>query len=43
MRITVVHNEVTAEDAPDERDVLVQVEAVTSALKALDHGVTSLG
>jgi len=34
---------VTADDAPDEKDVLVQAEAVTSALTALEHEVTSLG
>jgi D-alanine-D-alanine ligase len=43
MRIALVHNEVGADDAPDERDVLVQAETVTSALTALDHEVTSLG
>ena len=37
MRIAVVHNAVTAESTPDEQDVLVQVEAVTDALRELGH------
>ncbi|MGB5885017.1 MAG: D-alanine--D-alanine ligase [Desulfobulbales bacterium] len=42
MIITVVHNEVAADDAPDAKDVLVQVETVTTALRAMGHKVTHL-
>jgi len=37
MRVTIVHNTVADDDAPDERDVLVQAEAVEAALRALGH------
>lgn len=37
MRVTIVHNAVADDDAPDERDVLVQAEAVQAALSALGH------
>ena len=37
MRVTIVHNAVADDDAPDERDVLVQAEAVQAALRALGH------
>jgi len=43
MRIAVVHNEVTADDGPDAKDVLVQVNAVTAELAALGHEVSCLG
>ena len=39
MRIVVVHNAVSAESAPDEQDVLVQVDAVSEALRSLGHEV----
>ena len=32
MRVAVVHNAVTDDSAPDERDVLVQTESVVDAL-----------
>src|SRR5688572_17141442 len=35
MRVAVVHNAVSATPSLDERDVLVQVDAVTAALVAL--------
>jgi D-alanine-D-alanine ligase len=37
MRIAIVHNDVNAASAPDERDVLVQVETVATALACLGH------
>ena len=37
MRVTIVHNAVADDDTPDERDVLVQAEAVQAALSALGH------
>ena len=37
MRVTIVHNAVADDDAPDERDVLVQAEAIQAALRALGH------
>ena len=37
MRVTIVHNAVADEAAPDERDVLIQAEAVQAALRALGH------
>ena len=37
MRVAIVHNAVADDDAPDERDVLVQAEAVQAALSALGH------
>jgi len=42
MRIAIAHNEVGAVSSPDERDVLVQVEAVGAALAALGHQVHRL-
>jgi len=42
MRITVVHNQVSVDDAPDDRDVLLQAEAVKSSLISLGHKVTLL-
>jgi len=43
MRIAVVHNEVAADDGPDARDVLTQVETVAASLASLDHEVICLG
>jgi len=43
MRIVVVHNQVAAADAPDEKDVLTQVETVTAVLNSLGHEVIRLG
>ncbi len=37
MHILILHNEVIDTNAPDDRDVLIQVEAVRSALAALGH------
>lgn len=37
MRVAVVHNAVTDDSAPDERDVLVQAEAIHNALDLLAH------
>jgi D-alanine-D-alanine ligase len=37
MRIAVVHNAVPADGAPDEQDVLAQVDTVTDALRQLGH------
>jgi len=37
MRVTIVHNAVADDDAPDERDVLVQADAVQAALRTLGH------
>jgi D-alanine-D-alanine ligase len=37
MRVAVVHNDVTDDSAPDERDVLVQAESVGNALGHLAH------
>jgi D-alanine-D-alanine ligase len=37
MRILILHNEVVDASAPDDRDVLTQVEAVRTALAALGH------
>jgi D-alanine-D-alanine ligase len=42
MRVTVVHNAVPDEGPADELDVLVQVDAVREALRALDHEVYTL-
>ena len=42
MRIVVVHNAVSADSSPDERDVLVQAEAVVDALQELGHDATTL-
>jgi D-alanine-D-alanine ligase len=37
MRVVITHNEVTLTSAPDERDVLVQMNAVAEALAKLGH------
>ena len=37
MRVAVVHNAVTDDSPADEQDVLVQVDAVREALRALGH------
>ena len=37
MRLAIVHNAVTDQSAPDERDVLVQADAVRDALQNLRH------
>jgi len=42
MRIAIVHNSVTSESSPDERDVLVQAETVFAALKDLGHEALTL-
>ncbi|MFO7707204.1 MAG: D-alanine--D-alanine ligase [Desulfobacterales bacterium] len=42
MRVVIVHNAVDNRDAPDERDVLVQAEAVQAALGALGHEPAAL-
>lgn len=42
MRITIAHNSVAADDAPDERDVLIQAEAVAVALAELGHDTSRL-
>ena len=39
MRVAVVHNAVTDDSAPDERDVLVQAESVMHALTHMAHEV----
>ncbi len=43
MRVVILHNRVPAQAAPDELDVLVQVDAVGAALAALGHTVEPLG
>ncbi len=42
MRIAIVHNAVKDQSSPDERDVLVQAQAVSEALKYLGHEAISL-
>ena len=42
MKVAVVHNLVTAQDSPDARDVLIQVDAVSGALDSLGHDVSIL-
>ncbi len=37
MRIAVVHNALQADSAPDEQDVLAQADAITDALRELEH------
>ncbi|MFO8085236.1 MAG: ATP-grasp domain-containing protein [Desulfobacterales bacterium] len=39
MRITIVHNAITRDDSPDERDVLVQADFICQTLLALGHKV----
>ncbi len=43
MHIVVLHNAVAADAAPDERDVLVQAEAVVRGLAGRGHRVEALG
>jgi len=43
MKIAVIHNTVTNDDGPDEKDVLLQAEVVTSALISQGHKVIRLG
>lgn len=43
MKIAVVHNAVAVDDAPDEKDVLLQAEVVTDALVSHGHKVVQLG
>ncbi len=43
MRILILHNHVPDDASPDERDVLVQRDAVRDALRAGGHDVCSLG
>ncbi len=42
MRVAIAHNAVGETDAPDERDVLVQAEAVGAALGVLGHAALPL-
>jgi len=42
MHVTVLHNRVSPQAAPDEQDVLVQADAVAAALAVLGHEVTRL-
>ncbi|MDH4319205.1 MAG: D-alanine--D-alanine ligase, partial [Desulfobulbaceae bacterium] len=42
MNIAIVHNRVSDEDSPDAKDVLLQVDAVSSALHRLGHGVETI-
>jgi len=42
MKIAILHDNVSATDAPDAQDVIVQAEAVAQALKALGHNVFHL-
>jgi D-alanine-D-alanine ligase len=37
MRVAILHQAITADAGPDEQDVLVQVDAVSQALRSLDH------
>jgi D-alanine-D-alanine ligase len=43
MRIVILHNEVSPDDRADERDVLVQRDAVAEVLRRLGHGLDYLG
>ncbi len=43
MRVLILHNRVPAQAAPDELDVLVQVEAVGCALRSLGHEFEARG
>ena len=43
MRILILHNAVAADAAPDERDVLDQVEAIAASLARLGHEPAALG
>lgn len=42
MRVAILHNEVSSEASPAERDVLVQVEAVGQSLARLGHTTTAV-
>ena len=42
MRVVVVHDEIPHDAPPDQQDSLVQVEAVSAALRELRHDVRSL-
>ena len=42
MHVAILHNAVSADAGPDEQDVLVQVDAVRSALLRLTHRVTTV-
>jgi D-alanine-D-alanine ligase len=42
MRVALVHNAVDDESSPDDRDVLLQVDAVQRALRELDHEVRTI-
>ena len=42
MRVAIVHNAVEDADAPDQRDVLIQAEAVRDALLDLNHQVATI-
>jgi D-alanine-D-alanine ligase len=43
VRVAVLHNTVSPEAAPDEQDVLVQVQALTEALTGLGHRAVTVG
>ncbi|MFO7654678.1 MAG: D-alanine--D-alanine ligase [Candidatus Krumholzibacteriia bacterium] len=43
MRVLLLHNAVSPHAAPDEADVLAQVEAVAAALKGLGHETAAFG
>ena len=43
MRILILHNAVAANAAPDERDVLDQVAAISASLARLGHEPAALG
>lgn len=42
MRIGVIHNEVGEDDAPDERDVLIQAESIAQTLASFGHFVDTI-
>ncbi|HHP7234985.1 MAG TPA: D-alanine--D-alanine ligase [Desulfobacterales bacterium] len=42
MRVAIVYNRIEADSAPDERDVLDQVQAVAAALESLGHSTFSV-
>lgn len=43
MHVVLLHDELSADARPDERDVLVQVDAISSALHELGHQTTTHG
>lgn len=43
MHVVLLHDELSADARPDESDVLVQVEAVSAALRDWGHHTTSMG